>query len=260
MCIACERTKQDLQVLNIPFNKEHLSPQWLVKLTGTDKTFVAWMGKRIPGLSVTIPLCKDCNSVFGTEIEKPTIQIFNDLESGKGITDYQAEILIRWMWKFEGMHWHLFNKAGSYSDKYTLRKRVLQDLDAIRPYLTLAVARLSSIDASHGDKPMGIDSRNLVSAIFVSGVFSELAIIVSLRIFDDFIPRKFSIYHLDKNSNNKKKVFFPDTNFEDDNEAVWVTATISPLLSRLHDEYQLEYQKKHDNIEPFIDSWLRKNK
>jgi hypothetical protein len=100
VCIGCERSKADLDSLGIAFNKEHLTPKWLVKRCGTDKTSVRWLGKNVAGLNVTIPLCKECNDMFAREIESPVIHIFDQLESGAGITDYQAELLTRWMWKF----------------------------------------------------------------------------------------------------------------------------------------------------------------
>lgn len=262
-CVACERSRKDLQDLGIKFNKEHLSPGWLIKMTGTDKTYIRWLGRKVHGLSATIPLCEECNSDFGNEIETLVAQIFRDLEAGKGITDYEAELLVRWMWKFEGMLWHLLNEKGVYSDVYTLKERVLSDLDSIRPHLTLAIAKISDIDPSHGDKPMGIDSINHRSAIFVSGVFSKLAIMVSHREFDDFIPRKFSIYHLKDIADNKAKVFFPDTYFEDDNKAVYVTYTASPLLSALHDGYHQfleDASSKLNSKETFIEGWLRRSK
>ncbi len=82
--------------------KEHVFPKWLIIRTGTNKTGIRWGNKIIPALSVTVPLCKSCNQAFGKYLEAPIKKVFDDLESQKGISDIEADLLVRWLWKLEG--------------------------------------------------------------------------------------------------------------------------------------------------------------
>jgi hypothetical protein len=87
---------------------------------------------------------------------------------------------------------------------------------------------------------MGIDSFNVHNAIFVSGVFSRIAILVSLSLLDDEIPAVFSKYQLAPNrehSTATAKLFFPGVGFPTCTVAIGMMKAISPVLSRLHDEY-----------------------
>lgn len=98
-CAGCER--QD-----VPMNKEHLFPQWLILRTGTHQTGIRWGNKRnVSALSATFPLCMECNSEFGRDLESPTSKLFDDIENGQGLSDDEAELLIRWMWKIQGLAW-----------------------------------------------------------------------------------------------------------------------------------------------------------
>lgn len=241
-CIGCERSKRELLKSGIKFNKEHFTPKWLITLSETTNTLVKWAGHEVPAINVTIPLCEECNTAFGNNLEGHVAKIFEQLENGLGITDYQAELLVRWMWKFEGVHWHLRNDTGLYSEKYTLKQRVLQNIDAIRPNITLSVSIIDHIRPEYTDRPMGIDSMTEYSGLFVSGVFSMLAIITSHRKFDKYIPSNFTSYHLAKKLNKKKKtkVFYPKTGFIDDSQAVGVTVSTSKVLEVLHDRQSLE--------------------
>src|SRR6266498_2812771 len=134
-------------------------------------------------MTATFPLCVACNSDFGQGLEVPVARIFEDLEQGKGISDLEGELLVRWLWKLEGLGWIFEFSGGRYNDKYTLRQRVLHPIDDIRGQLTLAIALVEKIDPDFGDAPMGLDSRCLHSAIFVSGVFSKVAVMVVLAPF-----------------------------------------------------------------------------
>ncbi|HRN97365.1 MAG TPA: hypothetical protein PLZ58_02890 [Candidatus Saccharibacteria bacterium] len=215
---------------------------------------MTWLSDRmIPALSAKIPICTKCNDLFGNKLEGPVRGIFDKIEAGLGITDYQAEILIRWMWKFEGMFWQMRNGVTGFSDGRTLRSRVLDDLGEIRHQLILAIARIESIDQNHGDLPMGIDSYNKHSAVFVSGVFSKLAIIVSLEKYSNHIPANFSKYRLleKRRPGTTVTAFKPGIGFQDDNAAVDITRNVSPELSRLHD---IEYVESI-STQVFLDKW-----
>lgn len=230
-CIGCGQIGEKI-------TKEHLFPRWLIKKTGTDKTGIKWRNrKRIPASAATIPLCKKCNEEFGTELEGTIARIFDDLESNKGISDQEAELLIRWLWKFEGLFWLINSPNKIYTRNYTLKERILRPIDSIRSELILAISLIKGIDPQYGDAPMGIDSYNVKNAIFVAGVFSKVALMVLLRDFSDLVPKNYSLYLLSskKNQLSNTKLFYPKIGFENDTEAVVVSVIASKKLSLLHD-------------------------
>jgi len=196
-CIACDGTGKKM-------NKEYLFPKWLIHRTKTHKTNIRWHeGKKIPGLAATLPICEECNVLLGAELESPVAQIFDSLENEKGISDFEAELLIRWLWKMDGMYWKGNNPNCVYSEKYTLKDRALNPIDEVRPNLVLAISIIQTIDLGFEDSPMRIDSLNEVDGIFVACVFSRIAIMVTLGCFNDLIPINFSTYHLEENLDEK---------------------------------------------------------
>jgi hypothetical protein len=234
-CAGCNRS-------NVPMNKEHVFPQWLISRTGTHATGIRWGGKRgVSALAATFPLCTECNSAFGRELESPTSILFHEIETGKGFSDLEAELLIRWLWKIDGLLWIAAHPSGTYTDKYSLRERVLRPLDEIRKHLILAIALIQSIDPSYNDTPMGIDSDTQHDAIFVSGVFSKIAVMVVLSTFEDMIPSPFCKFRLAdrRNALSSAKLFYPKVGFANDTDAVGVTVFASIRLSKAHDAYAL---------------------
>ena len=231
LCVACGATEPKM-------NKEHFWPEWLIERTGTANTTVRFTPeKRINPKSLVVPLCVDCNTAFGRELEAPVSRIFSELEEGLGLSDNDAELLIRWLWKFEGLSWCFANPSGMYTEKYTLRQRVLQPIDEFRSNLTLAVSLAATIDPKFGDAPMGLDSWTDVSAVFVAGVFSKVAIMVLEREFEEFVPRQFGTYRLAEAGapDRSAKLFYPPTSFRNCVEAVNVTKDIGLYLSHAHD-------------------------
>lgn len=219
-------------------NKEHFWPQWLIERTGTYRTTVRFSTeKRINPKSLVVPLCAKCNSDFGRELESPVSSIFRDLEAGRGLTDNGAELLIRWLWKFEGLFWCFTHPTDLYSERYSLRDRILNPIDEIRGDLALAVSLVDTIRPEFGDAPMGIDSWNDHSAIFVSGVFARVALMALDAQFVDQVPSQFSIYRLaDQYAPDRSaSLFFPKVGFRDCVEAVGVTKNASLFLSYAHD-------------------------
>jgi hypothetical protein len=219
-------------------NKEHFWPQWLIRRTNTHKTRVRFNPEKLVNpKKLTIPLCIKCNTDFGRELEEPTSRIFGDLEEGRGLSDVEAETLVRWLWKFEGLSWSIQYPHGLYSEKYTLRDRVLLPLDDIRDHLTLAVALIAKIEPEFGDAPMGIDSHTYKNAVFVGGVFSRLALMVLDRRFDAEVPESFGLYHFSDPAapDRDAKLYFPPVGFNTCVEAVSTTYTTSQFLSYLHD-------------------------
>jgi hypothetical protein len=217
--------------------REHFWPQWLIQRTGTAATGVKWKtGKKINPMSATLPLCYNCNQQFGRELESPVSRIFEELENGRGLADNEAELLIRWLWKLEGLAWLAENPKANYSPAFSLKERVLNKLGAIRGSLSLAVSIIHHIDPKHGDAPMGIDSTNDRNAIFVSGVFSKLSLMCLLSDARHLVPANFSVYPLRAAEDSYGKLFFPKTGFNDDNEAVGVTKIASRSLDWFHEK------------------------
>src|SRR5690349_7587387 len=111
-CAGCNRQR-------VPMNKEHIFAEWLIRRTGTYQTGIRWRDKKdLPALSVTLPLCVRCNTDFGRELESPTSRLFNDIERGLGLSDDEAELLVRWMWKIAGFGWIASFPGGRYTNKY----------------------------------------------------------------------------------------------------------------------------------------------
>lgn len=237
-CICCGKT-------NVKFNKEHLFPQWLIKKTNTDKTGIRWDKKTISTMKATLPICIECNQDFSKKLEKPTSKIFNDLESKKGISDNEAELLVRWMWKTVGLAWCFNNSYDDYTHSYNLKERVLLPINNIRGCVLLAISLVNKIDPYFGDSPLGFDSSNEIDCVFSSGVFSKIAIIVSLVDFEEYIPNYYSKYILCpiKQKWGDMKIFFPKFGFSYCTDAVFATKQISKFLSKQHDALAIELQK-----------------
>jgi len=186
---------------------------------------------------MTVPLCFSCNNRFGNELEGPVSRSFDDLEAGRGISDIEAERIVRWLWKLEGLSWIFDNPEGTYTQRYTLRDRVLCPIDDLRSELTLAISLAERIEPEFGDAPMGLDSWNDKSAIHVAGVFSRVAIMVLLRQLESMVPPSFSLYRLSAHNapDREAKLFFPKTGFRNCVEAVKTTTLAASILSHAHD-------------------------
>ena len=231
ICVACGTVGPKI-------NKEHFWPEWLISRTGTYRTTVRFTEtRRINPRALVVPLCVRCNSDFGRELESPVSQVFRDLEAGRGLSDIEAELLIRWLWKFEGLSWSFAHPNDRYTLRYTLRERVLQPIDDIRKNLTLAMSLAEVIDPRYGDAPMGLDSWNEASAVFVAGVFSKVALMVLERQFETDVPAQFSKYRLaERNAPGRDaKLFYPQSGFPDCVRAVNVTRETALYLSHAHD-------------------------
>lgn len=233
VCVGCGETDRKT-------SKEHFWPRWLIQHTGTYRTSVRLnKNKRVNPLALTVPLCTRCNHEFGHELEVPASRIFDDLENGQGISGVEAELLIRWLWKFEGLGWSFSHPEGEYTERFTLRDRVLQmtAIDEVRNDLTLAIGLADVIEPEFGDAPMGLDSWNEESAIFMAGVFGRVALMVLLRKFEKDVPENFSLYRLvDRDDSLRSaKLFHPKMGFSSCVEAVRVTRLSGLQLSYAHD-------------------------
>jgi hypothetical protein len=220
-------------------NKEHFWPEWLILHTRTHQTGVKiGSDKKVNPRRVKVPLCVKCNSDFGVELETPMSGILRDLEGGRGISDREAEILVRWLWKLAGLAWCMKHPTVRYTEKYQLRDRVLRPIDEIRPALRLAVGIAEALDPKYGDAPMGLDSWNENSAVHVAGVFGRVAMMVFLASFEAGVPNNFSLYRFGPPNapDRDSKLFFPKIGFRTCEEAVYETMIIAAHMSLAHEK------------------------
>lgn len=247
-CVCCDRVGQ-------PMTKEHLWPKWLIKHANLKEEGVAWhQGHMVSPNAATIPLCADCNHDLGAKLEGPVSVVFQEMETGKGLTDAEAELLVRWLWKFEGLFWnttHFSHPNARYSALYTVRERVLGPI-SIRPMLSLALSFAERNDDGHNDWPVGVDSGVWpTNSIFVSGVFSRTAMMVLLTEFVHLVPPQFGVYPFPSADRvTDDKVFFPPTGFETANGAIFITKTVSNLIGVAHERRAREWDTRPTFIMP----------
>ena len=159
-CVCCERTGQKM-------NKEHIFPKWLLQHTNTRKDMFDWVYGKVPGDKATVPLCEECNSKLGTELEGPVKKIFDAIESGEGFNDNDAELLIRWMWKIVGLaYWTICNKNWKYGF-ITLKEHVLTKIPLPRSRISIALSLIEDPNEEYGCGPVGLDAFSLYSNIFL---------------------------------------------------------------------------------------------
>jgi hypothetical protein len=224
--------------------KEHFWPKWLIKHTNMTRHKIKWWnGHEVYPLTATIPLCSSCNSTLGSELEKPMQDILADLESGKGMSDNEAEIFIRWCWKMEGFAWRLYNPSSSYSSVYTVRERSLRKIDQIRPRLVLAIALVKDSYEGQEYKPMGLCNFNEKNAIIVSGVISDVAFIVLTDDQLKLLPHNYSCYRLNavRDKLGDGKFFYPEIGFRTFTEARDLTRRAAALIS-----LSFDHEHKHE--------------
>lgn len=235
-CMCCERVGQ-------PMNKEHLWPRWLIEHTRSANRPIRWIGsKRVLPKAATIPLCKECNNDLGTHLEAPVMQAFKEAEDGRGLSDTQIELLVRWLWKFEGFFW-LANYGDhpklQYSGFWTMKERILGgSIASIRQDLVFGASLIEGNDEGFEDWPFGIDSAiGKRNAIFVAGVFSRIALVVGLTRHIDLIPSSFTTYLLKAAPDlTGAKVLFPRAGFKTPREAIETTRRASVLLLFAHEQ------------------------
>jgi len=236
-CICCEHTGKLM-------NKEHFFPQWLLKGTSCEKTLFSSPYGKIPGRKLTIPLCEDCNSKLGSNLEAPVSKIFENIERGMGFNDNDAELLVRWMWKIKGMfYWSICNDNWLYSS-LTLKERVLEKIGSPRSRISIGISVIEDEleNEEFGYAPIGLSSFTFWSNVYVVGVFSKLSIVVFYSIYRPLINENiWTVYTLSDYPilmNPKKKVF-PITYFENGTIAVKTTRLFLGQNSRLEKLHEL---------------------
>lgn len=215
-CVCCQRTGRKM-------NKEHIFPQWLLDHTKTRKDMFDWVYRKVPADQATVPLCEECNSQLGTELEGPVKAIFNAIESGEGFNDNDAELLIRWMWKIAGLfYWSICNEHWKYGF-ITLKEHVLSKIALPRSRISIAISLIEDAYEDFGNAPVGLDAFSFYSNIYAAGVFSKLCIVVVYSGFAKYINQdKWTIYQLSDcslvlNPNNK---IYPRTGFKTGSSAI----------------------------------------
>ena len=230
--------------------KEHYYPKWLIKLTGATgvRMKVNGVTKWVHPNSTTIPLCEACNQRLGSDLESPVKSAFADIEAGLGISDREAELLIRWLWKFETWNWLMtFGNPEGYNRTATPIERLTgSTFHKVRGYVTLSIGMCVGDKYIHADgkdhgMPLGLDTpTTLYDADCVIGVFNRLALGVSLRCFDQFLPRSMQRFHLltvGSVSDRDKKTIFPMWVCSSPNALVDSVLTAATPLKLKHEEW-----------------------
>jgi hypothetical protein len=188
--------------------------------------------------ATVLPLCSECNGLLNTKLEIPVQHVFDSVENKEGLSDYDAELLIRWLWKYEGLNWGLMASGtdARYSSSYTMIERVLgASMKEHRDRFVLAITLLKSNEGFE-DWPVGIDSPiTPFNSVFVSGVFCRLAIMAVSVVFKGKIPQQFFQIRL-KTIPTFEKEYFPIEGFDTCSEAVFVTRNCSDDLAVSHDK------------------------
>lgn len=232
-------------------NKEHFWPKWLIKFAEANTEKVGWIGGKVLPESCQIPLCEECNLEFSARLESPCSIILPKISNGNGITDDECETLVRWLWKFEGLFWSaiMATRPGwNYSAKYTLRDRVTgqNSLKGIRGDLVLAVGLAYRNDEDSKDWSLGVDSGVTDhDAIYVSCVFRNVALIVSLAQFESLIPSTMSKYffpEVPKNSDDI--VLVPEFVFPRVSDAEAVMLEVSIRLKIEHERWARQQDRR----------------
>ncbi|MDO9560913.1 MAG: hypothetical protein Q7J60_04770 [Bradyrhizobium sp.] len=178
------------------------------------------------------------------------------MEQGASISEDEAELLVRWLWKFEGLQWAVMTNRpeGLYTRRYTLRDRVATPdaFNEVRADMVLAVALTRNNDPAHRDWPMGLDTPPSENALTMSGVFGRIALICSLAHFADDIPSVYGKFHFGAPASDRaNKVFLPPMSFIYSNGAIELTREIGHQLAIAHDEWgRRESRRERDVIIP----------
>lgn len=231
-CVGCDRA-------GLAMTREHFFPRWLIEHADVRSEGIDWLGmKGIAPDKATVPLCNDCNNALANNLEGPVSKIFRALDAEEPISDLEAELLVRWMWKFEGLQWSLYaGSAARYTPRWSLVERVTKHhaFADIRNRLVLAVATSHANDPGFSDWPLGLDTPPGEDAITMSGVFKKVAILTSLVDFVDEIPDVFGKYAFgDAPPDRDVKVLAPPCSFLFGKGAVEATKMTAARLSERH--------------------------
>lgn len=233
-CIVCECDDKEM-------SKEHIFPQWLLNRTNTRKDKINWLGRKVPASSCTIPICVDCNAQLGIELEGPVSKIFESIENGNGFNDCEAELLVRWLWKINGMfYWSICNENWKYGYN-TLKERVLSPIESPRNRISIVISLIEDDKEDFGCSPIGLDTFSIFSNVFCAGVFSKISIAVIYSKFAEHVNKdKWSVYTLSSAPllMNPNYRIFPKVDFKTGSEAVYYTKFFFGNDSIIHKEHE----------------------
>jgi hypothetical protein len=223
---------------------EHFFPRWLLAHADVRRDGITWRGKKgVNPEKATIPLCHECNAALGRELESPVALVFRSIEAGESLSDTECGLLIRWMWKFEGLAWGMsLGKLPNarYSQVFTMLQRLTDPrvFDDIRPRLALAVGLIEENDEGFEDWPVGLDTPvSETNAICVSGVFGRVALISLLADLVHHVPPEFGIYQFPPDEIDRTlKTFSPPKGFTNPANAIEATVNASRILVELHEQ------------------------
>lgn len=243
-CVCCEESGKK-------YSREHVFPKWLLEISNTKQAPFQWLCKPfITGQKCTIPLCIECNNTLGIELEDKVKDIFTNIELGNGFNDYEAELLIRWMWKIVGL---LFRTViPTYSPNVTVKQHVLSQISQPRDRLSIAISIIKDGYVNYDFTPIGISSIGHYSSIYCAGILSHLSIIVLYTKFIDRIPNNWGVYTLSKTPlmMNPNKKFYPPVGFENGNVATWKTKEACNIeLQYFHNKCAVEIMLQQDELE-----------
>jgi hypothetical protein len=181
-CPGCERIKHDI-------TKEHVFPIWLLHRCGVyDKPCIyGFDGRFIEGKDLTLPVCNGCNALWGRRLESPIQNIFNRIEVERKVSYDEAELLIRWMWKIQGMFWHYYQSRMKYAGK-NMTDRITNEIEN-KEGIGIAIALIENPFLSDKIMPVGLDVYSRHCGILTGGVFSRLAIVT----YSTLIEQSFSL-------------------------------------------------------------------
>lgn len=241
-CVCCERTGQKM-------NREHIFPKWLLQHTNTRKDMFGWIYGKVPADQATVPLCEECNSKLGTELEGPVRTIFNAIESGEGFNDNDAELLIRWMWKIVGLfYWTICNKHWKYGF-ITLKEHVLSRIILPRSRISIALSLIEDPNEEYGCAPVGLDAFSFYSNIYAVGVFSKLCIVVFHSSFEKYIDQSiWTVYRLSDHPmvlNPQNKVY-PQYGFKTGSSALQYMKLFFGNESQIYKKHEEAAKKARD--------------
>jgi hypothetical protein len=223
--------------------REHLFPLWLIRHAKVFKEGISWAGRSgINPKSATLPLCLSCNNRFGSELEGVVSGIFVRLEANEGITGSEAELLVRWLWKFYGLgacYFEAGNPYWRYSDRWTLIERVLgRPFEEVKGRLILSIGLIHANSSGYNDWPVGLDSPlGEMDTFFISGVFGRVALLTGLQKFVDLVPKFMGTHVFASENGSADDRFLPPICFPFSNDAINVMKEVSPRLKEVHERF-----------------------
>jgi len=240
--------------LHSPDTKEHVYPVWLLKETKTWNYPIGWIsGKKIPGKNCVFPICNDCNQIFNDMLEGPFHKIFKKIKEKGSINDYEAEIVIRWMWKTTQLFYMISQKRENVAWSTNVREKSTSPIERPRSRISLALALTKdNIENKAGAEPLGLDVLPKYSVVLSAGVFSNISIITFYSKYRNLIPNEYDVHTLLSESNKDQEMeIIINHSFSDSFSAIDTTIKVANKLLPLHEKDCLDFGAAI-GINPFV--------